>query len=167
MRRAQTINDLKALFADHSVVPVLDGSNVYLAMPHTDEWNPDSWQQGQVAIRSKTVVSTDPESVQFQRTAHNTILGLVHSPQFMRVTTVADQMTIFYGHDNGSMPPMFLRGQGRQPSRQWRMTGLTKKAGEPFTVLFESPDAAVTFIKAIAGGDYMSLEKPSQTQGKA
>ncbi len=153
MREARTIADLMALYADLAVVPILDGNKVYLAMPLTNDWEPDTLERVLAEIRQQSVIPSDPETVQFQRAAHNAIIDLVHNPQFWRVTSVADQMTRFYGYDGGSMPPMFMRGEGRNPSVQWRMTGLTKKANELFTVHFESPEAAVTFITTVSNGE--------------
>lgn len=149
MREARTIFDLRDLFRDYSVTPVREGNKVFLIMEPTEEWEPDSYERGQIAVRSRTVIPGEPE--EFQRTAHNAIVGLVFNPQFMRCTNVANQMSIFYGADGGSCPPMFMRGEGRLPSRRWRMTGLTKRRDEPFTIHFENEGAAITFLEQFNG----------------
>jgi hypothetical protein len=161
VREAKTINDLRDLFNDHSVTPVLDGDKVYLVMQPTEEWEPNGYERGQVSIRSRSVITSDPEDLQVQAEMHNAVVELVHNPQFWRCTTVADQMTRFYGYDGGSMPAMFLRGKGRSPSRQHRIVGLTKKAGTPFTIHFESPEAAQTFLTLVGGSNGEKQEAPA------
>lgn len=159
MRIAKSINDIIALFSDFSVCPVLDGNKVYIVMNPSKDWEPDQNQLNQIAVRSRPVIPSDPEDVQFANTSRNAILELVNNPQFMRCTTVADQITNFYGHDGGSFPPPFMRGKDRKTSQTWRMTGITKKANEPLTIHFESPDAAEKFIKAVSNGSrYYKIE---------
>jgi hypothetical protein len=168
MREAKTINDVRELLDDHSVIAVLDGDKVYLIMKPTGDWEPSESELGQQHVRRRGEYPSDPEAIQFAAKAHNTIISLVFNPQFWRVTTVADQMTRFYGHDGGSMPAMFMRGKGRQPSREWRMTGMTKRSGEPFTIHFESESSAEKFISAATKGKFhrvrYSIEPSSQTE---
>jgi hypothetical protein len=130
MRIAKTMPDLAELFRDYDVKVDLTGNRIELTFPDREDDLPTSPHVPEPLVGDGRL--DEPSGVNFARETRNVVRGLVNTPRFWRLTTVADQVHSFY-----------LDGE------KVGMVQILKKANQPLTIIFESEQRATEFYQRI------------------
>ena len=134
MRIARTIQDVSELLADYQVSVLLtDENTIEFEFPDTEEevkyreignWRVENFSH---------IPESDP--IHFSRKTRYVVRGLVESPRFWRLTTVADQLG------------RFALGYKNREETRYGTIKVRKKANENLKILFENMRFAKRFIK--------------------
>ena len=137
MRVAKTIQDVSELLADYEVsVCLMDDNAIEFLFPETKKETEYKETSNQYRIDNFShIPKTDP--IHFTRKTRYVVRGLVESPRFWRLTTVADQLGRFCLFNN------------KQDKLPFGTIKARKKAKENFKLMFENLKYAKKFMKKL------------------
>lgn len=122
-RIAKTISDVKELLGDYDVSLILHETFIFLVFPDMEKY--------QSRVKGSHVPANKPDQGrQFTENVRCTLRSLTDSPQFWRVTTVADQIDRFARFHDGA---------------NHGIVKVTKTKSEPLTIIFDSTESANKF----------------------